>query len=92
MQLFINCATFLAYSLLTGGVILQIIKTFKTTIEGIAITEVACRLSACLIILIKLFSVGDYYLILGHSVLTSTVAFHFLRLIYIKYIKSVAQA
>lgn len=68
MQLVINYGSILAFGIVCIGTIFQIIKTVqKKTVADISVIEILLRLSAGVLLWIKMFTTSDLYLIIGEG-------------------------
>lgn len=75
----INYALFIAFVILSGGVLLQTKKTYHTkSVKDISAAEVALRFVASIILLLKFFYTADSYLIVGQAIFTLIYLGYFL--------------
>ncbi len=70
MNNFFNYASIIAYTIFTIGIIFQIRKTLQLkSSRDIAIAEIILRVTASTLLLVKLISTHDIFLIIGQTTL-----------------------
>lgn len=75
----------LALFVMSIGVLMQWRKIYKTrSVRDIETKEVFIRFSITLVLLIKIFLIGDVYLIAGQIALTISLSLYFFTLLYLK--------
>lgn len=80
-----NYLTVTALAVMSFGILEQWWRTYKTrSAEDIVSTEVIIRFMVTLILFIKLWLVGDVFLIIGQTILLSAITLYAATLLYYK--------
>lgn len=84
MDLFINYATLAALFILTFGIVTQIRKVrVLNNANSISVVEVSLRFFASSMLVIKFYSVHDWFLIVGQTIFTSVYLYYLILVIQI---------